>query len=202
MVLNFYLNCHPTHATNMPEPVTTTKPLTKKDFEHLFHKYYESLCHFANQYLQDVDLAQDICQRVFIALWEKRSEINLDLSIKSYLYTSVRNRSLNHIRDHKKYRSKILDIDCGDIDLWSEDEDQFSANELSKKIEISLGKLPEKCRQVFEMSRFKGLKNREIAEELGLALKTVEAHISKALRILKDQLKDYYWVVLFLLSTF
>lgn len=173
----------------------------EKQFEQLFKTQFSYLCNFAKQYVQDINIAQDICQKVFISLWEKRDSLNPQQSIKSYLFTAVKNRCLNHIRDHKKYRSKILDLDCGDINIV-EEEDHFGEAELKQKIQSALESLPEKCRRVFEMSRYQDMKYKEIAEELGIAQKTVEAHMSKAMKILRAYLKDYLALILSLLKLF
>jgi RNA polymerase sigma-70 factor (ECF subfamily) len=165
--------------------------LTRQDFEALFKEHFAFLCNFAQQYVHDGDTAQDICQRVFIRLWEKREEMDPHKSIQSYLFTAVKNRCLNHLRDNKKYRSKVLDLDCGDIDFSREDTDQLATDELRARIQEALNDLPEKCRMVFEMSRFQQMKYQEIADELDISQKTVEAHISKALKSLKEALKDY-----------
>ena len=178
-------------------------PINELEFERLFKSHFKYLCHFANQYVQDLDIAQDICQKVFIALWERRFSIDPNQSIKSYLFTAVKNRCLNYLRDQKKYRSKVLDIDCGDINLEAESApDHFGMNELRKRIEVALATLPEKCRLVFEMSRFQGLKYKEIAEELGIAQKTVEAHMSKAMKALRSQLKDYVLIIFMIIEFF
>ncbi len=171
------------------------KSFDKNQFEQLFKSQFSYLCNFAKQYVQDMDIAQDICQKVFINLWEKRTEIDPNQSIKSYLFTAVKNRSLNHIRDNKKFRSTVLDLDCGDIDIAEEIEDNFSQQELKEKIDRALSTLPGKCRQVFEMSRNQGMKYKEIAEELDISQKTVEAHMSKALKILRTELKDFWLLI-------
>jgi RNA polymerase sigma-70 factor (ECF subfamily) len=148
----------------------------------------------------DADSAQDICQKVFIGLWEKRADMDMNKSIKSYLFTAVKNRCLNHIRDHKKYRSQLLDVDCGDLEFVSEDTDRFAEKELQDKIERVLDSLPPKCRQVFELSRYQDMKYREIAVELDISQKTVEAHMTKAMKIFRQALKDYGWSVILFLS--
>ncbi|MEM7370573.1 MAG: RNA polymerase sigma-70 factor [Bacteroidota bacterium] len=164
-------------------------------FEALFKSHFPYLCNFANQYVEDFEAAQDITQKAFITLWEKRSEIDPTLSTKAYLFTIVKNRSLNYIRDNNKYRSKILDIDCGDIEIGKE-EDYFAEKELKQKIREALNTLPEKCRKVFEMSRYEEKKYKEIAEELGIAQKTVEAHMSKAIKTLREYLTHYLLILI------
>lgn len=171
----------------------------EREFEQLFNSHFQYLCNFAKQYVDDMDIAQDLTQKVFIRLWEKREELDPKLSIKAYLFTSVKNRCLNYLRDQKKYRSKILDLDCADVEIAVE-EDYFAEKELSEKIEAALASLPEKCRQVFEMSRYQGLKYKEIAEELDISQKTVEAHMSKAMKILRTLLKPFIWLLFFLIK--
>lgn len=171
----------------MPK-VTETKVLTRDQFTLLFKTHYETLCRFAYQYVLDTNTAQDICQSVFVNLWHKRQTIDQHKSIKSYLYTAVKNRSLNHLRDHKKYRSKVLDLDSGAFDI-AEDFATVDAEEIREKVQLALSELPEKCRQVFEMSRFQHMKYREIADELNISPKTVEAHMSKAMKMLRQSLK-------------
>lgn len=171
----------------------------KVQFEALFKSHFPYLRNYAQQYVGDMDTAQDICQRVFIGLWEKRANIDPAQSVKSYLFTSVKNRCLNYLRDNQKYRSRILDLDCGDLDLFSEEE-PLALEELQNRINEALQDLPDKCRTVFEMSRYQGMKYKEIAEELGIAQKTVEAHMTKAMKSLRTQLKDYHLLILFLLG--
>lgn len=171
---------------------------SKIDFEKLFKDHFVHLCNFARGYLNDTEDAKEIVQEVFFKLWQNRDSINLDKSVKSYLFTSVRNRSLNFIRDHKKFKSQVLDVDIADYDLAFE-QDVFSKYDLENRINVALNKLPEKCREVFVMSRQEELKYKEIAEKLNISVKTVEAQMSKALRILREELKDYILLILLFL---
>ena len=173
--------------------------LDDQQFELLFKQHFKALTIFAQQFVSDLDTAQDICQKVFITLWEKRKQIDLTQSVKSYLYTSVRNRCLNYLRDHQKFRSKVLDLDCAHFDL-TESQRFENTDELKHKIEQALEALPDKCRKVFEMSRLQQMKYREIAEELQISQKTVEAHMRKALQTLRVHLKDYLAAILALLT--
>jgi RNA polymerase sigma-70 factor (ECF subfamily) len=178
----------------MPKP-SIHKILDKQLFEQLFKDHYVHLCNFASQYVQDMDSARDITQKVFINLWEKRESIDPQKKLLSYLFTSVRNRCLNHLRDQKKYRSRILDLEIVEDELAFEDNE---ADILDLQIQIAdaLRELPERCRQVFEMSRFKKMKYKDIAEELSISEKTVEAHMSKALKMLRENLKDYVYFLI------
>lgn len=163
--------------------------LDKQLFEQLFREYFTPLCNFAIGYVNDLDAAKDIVQEVFINLWNKKDTITSDKSVKAYLFTSVRNRCLNYIRDHKKFRSYLLDVEIEDEELAVEGNAMTEA-ETQIKIQQAIAKLPEKCRQVFQLSRFDELKYKEIAEKLGISIKTVEVQISKALKILREELKE------------
>ena len=170
-------------------------------FEQLFKVHFVHLCNFANQYVQDLDSAKDITQKVFINLWENREKIDPQKSILSYLFTAVKNRSLNFIRDQKKYRSRVLDLEIAELEITFE-EDDSGILDLQKKVSEALQALPEKCRRVFEMSRYKHMKYKDIAEELDVSVKTVEAHMSKALKNLRKELKDYIHFLWILFESF
>jgi RNA polymerase sigma-70 factor (ECF subfamily) len=171
------------------------KKLDKPLFEQLFKTHFVHLSNFAYQFVKDTDSAKDITQKVFINLWENREKIDLQKSIQSYLFTSVRNRCLNFIRDQKKYRSEVLDLETYDFEIPFE-EDNIAMSELKEKVAQALNELPEKCRLVFEMSRYKNMKYKDIAEELDVSVKTVEAHMSKALKSLRTNLEDYSYILL------
>lgn len=173
--------------------------LDKPLFEQLFRAHFAHLCSFANQYVQDPDSAKDIAQKVFVNLWENREKIDPQKPVQSYLFTSVKNRCLNYIRDRKKYRSYVLDLEIEGLEIAFE-EGGAELSELQDKVSEALQALPEKCRQAFEMSRYRNMKYQEIAEELGVSAKTVEAHMSKALKSLREQLKDYIYLLWLLLG--
>jgi RNA polymerase sigma-70 factor, ECF subfamily len=168
----------------------------KAEFEKLFKAYFKALVNFANKFLNDPDASKEIVHDVFVNLWEKRHRIDPEKSIKSYLYTSVNNRSLNYIRDHKKFvNNDMLLLNEHTV----EQNDQFAEAEIQRIINYSLESLPPKTRKVFEMSRNEGLKYREIAEGLNISEKTVETHMSKALKVLRKNLKAYLTVFLLIL---
>ncbi len=174
--------------------------LDKALFEELFNLHFKHLCHFAKQYVKDDDSCQDVVQKVFISLWSRRADIDPQQGIVPYLFTAVKNRCLNHLRDHKKYRSHVLDLDCGDLEVVPPLVDhQLAVEELQEKIDAALDKLPEKCRLVFEMSRYRDMKYREIAQTLGISPKTVEAHMSKAINSLRKDLERYMTILITLL---
>lgn len=180
-------------------PVSSQEIILKKKFEGLFREHFTGLCYFARKYTGDLDSAREIVHVVFIRIWESRSEFDWDKPVKSYLFTSVYNRSMNFIRDNRKflnhedaYRQNLV----VDESAYS---DHLEVAELEEKIRKALRKLPEKCREVFELSRFEGRKYTEIATHLNISVKTVETQMSKALHILKTELKDYLVIMLFLL---
>lgn len=166
------------------------KELTKKEFEKLFNYYFVPLVAFSKKRVGDHDAAKEIVHKVFIKVWEKRSDIDLSKSVKSYLYTSVNNLSLNYIRDNKRFvaEDKIPEITASQD--WNY-EDNFEETELQEKVNRALNLLPQKTKKVFILSRYHELKYKEIAEQLDISVKTVESHITKALKIMREQLKEY-----------
>ncbi|NJO89469.1 MAG: RNA polymerase sigma-70 factor [Chloroflexia bacterium] len=177
------------------------KHLDKTAFEKLFREYFVPLTAFAKKYVGDVDSAKEIVHDVFVNLWTKRETIDLEKAVKSYLYTSAYNRSLNYIRDHKKFNSNVsVEDNFSKASDWNF-ENNIDALELEEKINRVINSLPEKCKEVFLMSRFEGLKYQEIADKLNISVKTVEAQMSKALKALKENLKDYLTVLILLLMT-
>lgn len=161
-------------------------------FESIFRDYFGPLCGFSNKYVDDFDAAKDIVHEVFISLWEKFNDLPADSNYKSYLYTAVRNRSLNYLRD-KKSHARLED--AGSMEA-SENSAGLLELELAERIEECMDQLPERCREIFELSRIDGLRYREIAEKLNISIKTVENQMSKALRILKSGLADYLTILL------
>lgn len=175
--------------------INRMEELNHKSFEELFRSFFPSLMAFAKKILVDEDDAREVVHQVFISIWEKRQEMDLSVSLKSYLFTSVHNRSLNVIRDRKKFSSAEVPDVAGEWDVSS----VIETMELEDKIMEVVSTLPEKCREVFELSRFDGLKYSEIAEHLQISVKTVENQMSKALKILREKLAKYLSILLWLI---
>lgn len=175
------------------------KKLDKQDFEVLFKTHFSSLCRFAMKYVGDMDDSKDIVHAVFINLWKRKDTVDVDTSLKSYLFTSVHNRCLNYIRDQKKMVHHALPIEQMDLLNYVESRDFVVENETIDQINTALDALPEKCREIFLLSRFEGLKYREIAEKLNLSVKTVETQVSRALKQLKESLKDLITILICIL---
>lgn len=161
-------------------------------FEHIYKTHYDHLLNYADRLLQDFEAAQDIVQEVYYKIWENREKLDITVSIQSYLFKSVYNHSVNTINHQKYVRqyeekqikelyfSTIVETPESEINLWQED--------IEKALNEAIENLPEKCREVFKLSKIEGLKNREIAEKLKISEKTVERHMSIALNKLKDEL--------------
>lgn len=179
--------------------VNTTNIFDKNAFEQLFKQHFSSLVYFARKYVKDLDSSKEIVHDVYVNLWEKRDTINPEKALKSYLFTAVHNRCLNFIRDNKKFNRNIEDLGTIEINYSQASDDNLTSEELSDKINKTIENLPEKCREVFMLSRFGDLKYNEIADQLGISVKTVEAQMSKALKVLRDQLKEYITILILLL---
>ena len=171
--------------------------LDKRSFELLFRENFTALTGFARKYVKDLDTAKEITHDVFINLWEKRNEIDSGKPLHSYLFTSVRNRCLNYIRDQRKF-DKTEDIaENPGYSHLAENADPVEMMELEERINLAIDSLPEKCREIFIMNRFRDLKYAEIAKELDISVKTVEAQMSRALKSLREKLAAYLplWLV-------
>ncbi len=164
-------------------------------FERLYDEYYSSLCLFANKYLQDLDLSRSLVQELFVNLWLKREKIVVQDSVKSYLYKAVRNRSIDYLR---KSRKNVRLSDISESSLHSPFEDKLEEAELNNRINQSISELPEKCREIFILCRFEGLKYIQIAEKLNISVKTVEMQMGIALKKMKIKLSDLQVVRLML----
>ncbi|MCL3781835.1 RNA polymerase sigma-70 factor [Prolixibacteraceae bacterium JC049] len=160
-------------------------------FSEIFDTNYVKLCHYAHTFVEDFDQCKDIVQELFAKLWRLDIEKMSSDELSKYLYRSVKNGCLDSLRKQKvrgSYRQQILEK------LIQEEEVSISEveiKELAKAIELALSQLPEQTARIFKMSRFEDKTYAQIASEMDLTVKGVEFHMSKALNILRENLKDY-----------
>lgn len=173
----------------------------RNSFKSIFHEYYQPLWHLSQYYLEDKDEAKEVVQDAFLKLWEIRHDLNPNSNLRNFLFTLVKNNCLNNLKRKQillKHHEKIrwIEMRYQYESLARMGDDYLEINELKDKIDVAIQQLPEHCRIIFEMSRFEDLKNREIAEKLNVTQKTVEAHLTKALKILRKELKDYLPIII------
>lgn len=167
------------------------------DFESvelLFRQYYKILRAYAFRFVNDREAAEDIVQDTFVALWNKREEVEFEGAVKAYLFKTAYNKSLNYLTSKKYTEEESVEQFSNQLDTLhfqeSNQENTLFMKELQSEIEAFIETLPAQVKKVFVLSRNYGLKNREIADQLDLSLKTVEKHISRSLSELRIHLKD------------
>lgn len=163
-------------------------------FENLFREYYPLLCHYALRFVKDTDQAEEIVQELFCQLWENRKDLKIHTSLKAYLYKATYFNSLQVLRKRgvkTQYEEYIKN---------NKPENSFPIDSVEEKeiyniVTRTLSNLPDRCSQIFKMSRFEGLKYQEIADKLSISVKTVEANMGKALKAFRKNLKDYVGII-------
>jgi RNA polymerase sigma-70 factor (ECF subfamily) len=185
--------------TNLYSTTVTNKLDTVAAFELFFKENFEALHNYAFSILKDEVMAEEMVQNVFCKLWEKKEQLNKIASAKAYLYRAVHNESLNYLK-HLKVRAGYEKFAKTTNNTNDDASVQLAHNELAEKLQGALNELPEQCRTIFQLSRFEELKYREIAQELGLSVKTIENQMGKALKILRTKLADFLPSLLILLA--
>ncbi len=162
----------------------------KRAFELIYNEFFKVLVSYAFRFLDTIEESEEIVQEVFVKFWDKCDSLAPDSSIKSYLYRSVHNTCLNKLKHEKVkdgYKQYVIQyMDESVIPDFREEED----NDLFSRIISEIDKLPPRCREIFRLSRFEGLKYQEIADHLEISVKTVEVQMGKALKVLREKLKD------------
>lgn len=169
-------------------------------FEIIFRDMYAPLCSYARLQLADPADAEEVVQATLVKLWEKRTEVDIHTNLKAYLYAAVKNNCLNlfkHNKVKKDHAAHHLHVVKGQS---STTDELLSRDEMQLRIDLTIGALPDQCRKVFLLSRERNMKYSEIAEELSISIKTVEAHMGKALKLMRENLKDYLPYLLFYFS--
>lgn len=180
----------------------------EKAFKDLYKNHYVLLCHIAQEYVNDKFLAETLVGDVIFHLWEARESLNIQISLRSYLVKSVRNRCIDYLSSQRERREVTFSalgeeelarnhyIPSGDYPLGT-----LLEQELEDEIHKAIKRLPEECRTVFLKSRFEKKKQEEIASELNISVNTVKYHMKNALRLLNEQLSKYLFTLfLFLFS--
>ncbi|AYL95716.1 RNA polymerase sigma-70 factor [Mucilaginibacter celer] len=168
-------------------------------FEGVYKHFIRPLHVYAISILRDEDTAKGMVQNVFLKLWERRERLQFSGSIKAYLYGAVYNECLNNLR-HQKVK---VDHQQHVWYMTKDNADESTGMELldlKEKLQQAMNELPEKCRTVFQLSRFEDLKYQEIADELGISIKTVENQMGKALKTLRLKLVDYLPLLIWFIS--
>ncbi len=167
-------------------------------FKVIYNKYFPRLYYFIHEFIGLDDMTENVVQDTFATFWEKRHTLRDDLNISSYLYSVAKNNCLYRLRD-QRYHQKLFVSDSPESKelaqnlkaLESVDTSALVFHEIEEIIERTLDELPPQCKKVFMLSRFEGMKNREIAEELQITTKAVEGHITRGLKLFRSALKDY-----------
>ena len=178
--------------------IRSLAPKSEAAFEHLFKMHFRGLHAYAITILKDEAMAEEIVQNVFFKVWEKRQLLEIETSPKAYLYKAVYHDCLNYIK-HKKVKSAhAMHVVRQSNEQVENASGKVLMGELRARIHTAMNGLPEQCRTIFQMSRFEGLKYQEIADEMGLSVKTVENQMGKALKLLRIKLVEF--LPLFILS--
>ncbi len=184
-----------------PDEVNTWRSIQEKDrhtFETYYREHYKYFFLGACNYVKDAGLAQEIVNDVFVKIWEDGAKIRIESSLKAYIYRAVINRSLNAMDKNKRIRQEQKELSR--LPEATVELRQMEDNELKLRLYQAIDQLPDQCRKVFRMSRFEGLKQQEIADQLDISIKTVKNHITHALKQLNKVLGDWnslpLWIVM------
>lgn len=175
--------------------------LDKIAFKTLFDDHYRPLCNFAYRITGDIDQAEDIVQDVYVKLWNNKEMLQKDKNVRSFIYTMVRNHALEIVRREgigARINKEILYLHTEETEDMIDDE-EIEKYRLIDKIYVSIRQLPPKCGEVFTLSKVNGLTYTQIAERLDISVKTVENHIGKALKLLREMLAES--TVIFIIIT-
>lgn len=171
-------------------------------YELLFRRYYRTLCSHAVRFVHSRTIAEDLVSEVFFSFWKNQVHQHITTTYQAYLYAAVRKRAYTHLRQEflPEILSDQIEADTSDAAVSMDPEQLLQYTELSQRIEETVRTLPPQCQRVFVMSRFEGKKHREIADELQISLKTIEAHMNRALTQLRRALQVglLIWLPLFL----
>jgi len=179
---------HPRSLPRDPEWLIGIRNGDTAVFEVVFRTYYRRLCAVAYAHVGSPETAEEIVQDLFLKLWRQRDSLQITDSLQAYLYRAARNASLNHL-NHRRIELRWSErVRATDPPVAPAADDELGESELARAIDAGIAALPERCRLVFTMSRRQGLSYAEIADALGISVKTVEAQIGRALKSLREGL--------------
>ncbi|OFX62376.1 MAG: hypothetical protein A2066_12320 [Bacteroidetes bacterium GWB2_41_8] len=185
--------------TNFQLDLPALRKGQKKAYEAVYNEFFGVLYHLSLNYLNDEKVSEEIVQDTFMKLWEIRETLNDQINIRNFLYTITKNNCLNYLRNQKislKHQENVKYMEMQfNYEALEKLGNYIQFEELRSKIDEAISKLPAELIETFRMSRFEELSYREIAEQQSISIKTVEARISKALRILRVELKDYLTII-------
>lgn len=169
-------------------------------FENVFKNHFKSLHAYAYTIVKDEMAAEEMVQNVFCKIWERKGQLDIETSLTAYLYRAVYNESLNHIK-HQKVKMAYQAHASYQMKMQTDSASKkVLLSDLEKKLRTALSELPEQCRTIFQMSRFEELKYQDIADRLGISIKTVENQMGKALKLLRTKLIDFLPLLLIILT--
>lgn len=161
------------------------------EFNDLFNLHYEELCRIVMPIVQDKAVAEDIVQDIFVKLWIRRDELEINTTIKGYLYKSAVYRALDHLRKIKNTNKVNEELRYSANNQHNNTDEKIREKEVAEAINKGMDQMSDNMKIIFQLSRFSGLKNREIAEELNISIKTVESNMGKALKIMHVYLAPF-----------
>ena len=159
-------------------------------FDTIFRTWYPALVRLAERMLRDRGVAEEIAQDVMLELWRRKDRLQAEGSPQAYLFQSTRNRALNHLR-HLRVEQQAVPHLAGDSPSSPSASHELVNAEIQEALRTAIGDLPPRCRQVFELSRVRGLRYAEIAQTLGVSVKAVEAQMGRALKSLRERLAPW-----------
>lgn len=168
----------------------------QKQFESIFNEYWEDLYRAAYIRLRDQAITEDIVQEIFVDLWQRRAEINIQSSLKGYLLTAVKYRVLKHLKREARFVTDGLD----GIDLISVESDDLSFENLYQQLEVAIDQLSPTCQVIFRMSKIEGMSTMEIAKKLNISKQTVSNQLSKSMGIVRAEMKHVTPLLLLLID--
>ena len=171
----------------------------KEAYLEVYNDFYGLIFHLSLQYLRDQRISEEIVQDTFVKLWEIRETLNDQFSLRNFLYTITKNNCLNYLRNQKiilKHQENLKYLEMQfNFEALEKLGSYMEFEELRQKIDYAIALLPDGVRETFLMSRFEELQYKEIAERLSVSIKTVEARMTKALKILRTELKDFLAII-------